>query len=97
VSASGAWNDVLVPLATNGALLVAGLWALAAVVLPVLVRGRIFAVDLVAATIWAAALGSATQAAAPGMRGLVAGAVAAGGVAVAARASRGETQSRSPS
>jgi hypothetical protein len=31
------------------------------------------------------------------MRGLVAGAVAAGGLAVAARASRGEARSRSPS
>jgi hypothetical protein len=96
-SVSDAYHDVLVPIATSGALLVAGLWALAAVVLPVLVRGRIFALDLVAATMWAAALGSATQAVAPGMRGLVAGAVAAGGVAVAARASRGETHSRSPS
>jgi eukaryotic-like serine/threonine-protein kinase len=72
-------------------------WALAALVLPILVRGRLFAVDLVGATAWAAALGSATQAVAPGMRGLVAGAVVAGGVAVAARASRGETHSRSPS
>jgi eukaryotic-like serine/threonine-protein kinase len=96
-----AWDEVLVPLATNGALLVAGLWAIAALVLPFLVRGRFFAVDLVAATAWAAALGSATQAVAPGMRGLVAGAVAAGGLAVAARAMRplppSEAQSRSPS
>ena len=96
-SVSDAYHQVLVPIATNGALLVAGLWAVAAVVLPILVRGRVFAVDLVGATMWAAALGSATQAVAPGMRGLVAGAVAAGGVAVAARASRGETHSRSPS
>jgi hypothetical protein len=73
------------------------LWALAALVLPIVVRGRLFALDLVGATAWAAGLGSATQAVAPGMRGLVAGAVAAGGLAVAARASRGETQSRSAS
>jgi eukaryotic-like serine/threonine-protein kinase len=96
-STGHAWTDVLVPIVTNGALLVAVLWALAAVVLPYLVRGRVFALDLVGATIWAAALGSATQAVAPEMRGLVAGAVAAGGLAVAARASRGETRSRSPS
>jgi len=105
----GAWqatlaralHDVLGPAITGGALLVAGLWALAALALPVLVRGRVFAVDLVAATAWAAALGTATQAVAPGMRGLVAGAVAAGGLAVAARATRprppSEAHSRSAS
>jgi eukaryotic-like serine/threonine-protein kinase len=95
--AGGALDDVLVPSVAHGALLIAGLWAAAALVLPFLVRGRVFAVDLVAATAWAAALGSATQAVAPGMRGLVAGAVAAGGLAVAARASRGEAHSRSAS
>jgi hypothetical protein len=81
-------GDVLVPIVTQGALLVAGLWAVAALVMPFLVRGRVFAVDLVGATVWAAALGSATQAVAPDMRGLVAGAVAAGGLAIAARAIR---------
>jgi hypothetical protein len=96
-STQHAWTDVLVPIVTHGALLVAALWALAALALPYLVRGRVFALDLVGATIWAAALGSATQAVAPEMRGLVAGAVAAGGLAVAARASRGEARSRSPS
>ena len=96
-STQHAWTDVLVPIVTNGALLVAALWALAALALPYVVRGRVFALDLVGATIWAAALGSATQAVAPEMRGLVAGAVAAGGLAVAARASRGEARSRSPS
>jgi len=87
-TAGQALHDVLQPAVTSGALLVAGLWALAALVLPVIVRGRLFAVDLVAATAWAAAVGSATQAVAPEMRGLVAGAVAAGGLAVAARATR---------
>jgi hypothetical protein len=96
-STQHAWTDVLVPIVTHGALLVAALWALAALALPYVVRGRVFALDLVGATIWAAALGSATQAVAPEMRGLVAGAVAAGGLAVAARASRGEARSRSPS
>jgi hypothetical protein len=108
-AASGAWrsvaagtlDDVIVAALAHGALLIAGLWAVAALVLPFLVRGRVFAVDLVAATAWAAAVGSATQALAPGMRGLVAGAVAAGGLAVAARAIRprrpGDTHSRSAS
>ena len=96
-STQHAWTHVLLPIVTNGALLVAALWAIAALALPYLVRGRVFALDLVGATVWAAALGSATQAVAPEMRGLVAGAVAAGGLAVAARASRGEARSRSPS
>ena len=85
-STQHAWTDVLVPIVTNGALLIAALWALAALALPYLVRGRSLALDLVGATIWAAALGSATQAVAPEMRGLVAGAVVAGGLAVAAQA-----------
>src|SRR4051794_34911599 len=95
--ADRAVDNVLVPIVTNGALLVAALWALAALVLPVVVRGRVFALDLAGATVWAAALGSATQAVAPGMRGLVAGAVAAGGLAIGARASRGEATARSAS
>jgi hypothetical protein len=91
------------PLVTSGALALAGLWAAAAVLLPVVVRGRRLAVDLVGASAWAAALGSATQAVAqalswqPTMRGLVAGAVVAGGLAVATAASRGETYARSAS
>jgi hypothetical protein len=98
-SAGRAAADVLAPALAGGALMLAAVWALAAALLPTLVRGRAFALDLVGATVWAAALGSATQAVAaalawpggpPAMRGLVAGAVAAGAVAVAARASRGE-------
>jgi hypothetical protein len=60
-------------------------------------------VDLVGASAWAAALGSGTQAVAetlawqPEMRGLVAGAVVAAGVAVAAAASRSEAYPRSAS
>jgi len=96
-SAADALHGVLAPAASGGALLVAALWGLGALALPFLVRGRVFAIDLLAASAWAAALGSATQAVAPEMRGLVAGAVAAGGLAVAARASRGEARSRSPS
>ena len=91
------------PLLTSGALALAALWAGAAVALPVLVRGRVLAADLVGATAWAATLGSATQAIAgtlswqPTMRGLVAGAVAAGGLAVVFAASRGEAYVRSAS
>ena len=76
---------------------------LAALALPVVVRGRVLAADVVGATAWAAALGSATQAVAgtlswqPTMRGLVAGAVVAGGLAVAFAASRGEAYGRSAS
>jgi len=82
------------PLVTSGMLGLAALWAAAAVVLPVVVRGRALAADVVGATAWAAGLGSATQAIAgalawqPAMRGLVAGAVVAGGLALVAAASR---------
>jgi eukaryotic-like serine/threonine-protein kinase len=82
------------PLVTSGILALAALWAAAAVLLPVVVRGRVLAADVVGATAWAAGLGSATQAIAgalawqPAMRGLVAGAVVAGGMALAAAASR---------
>jgi hypothetical protein len=101
----GAALDVerLDPLLTSGALALAALWAVAALALPVVVRGRVLAADVVGATAWAAALGSATQAVAdtlswqPTMRGLVAGAVVAGGLAVAFAASRGEAYLRSAS
>jgi eukaryotic-like serine/threonine-protein kinase len=82
------------PLLTSGVLGLAALWAAAAVLLPVVVRGRVLAADVVGATAWAAGLGSATQAIAgalawqPTMRGLVAGAVVAGGLALVAAASR---------
>ncbi len=91
------------PLVTGGGLALAALWAGAAVLLPVVVRGRLLAADVACATAWAAGLGSATQAIAdtlswaPTMRGLVAGAVVAGGLAVAFAASRGEAYGRSAS
>jgi hypothetical protein len=93
----------LLPLLTSGALALAALWAGAAVLLPVLVRGRALAADVVGATTWAAGLGSATQAIAgalswqPAMRGVVAAAVVAGGLAVVAAASRGDAYRRSGS
>jgi eukaryotic-like serine/threonine-protein kinase len=73
------------------------------VVLGLLVRGRTLATDVVGATAWAAGLGSATQAVAgalswqPAMRGVVASAVVAGGLAVVAAASRGDAYQRSGS
>jgi hypothetical protein len=97
-SASDALRDAVAPALSGGVLVLAGIWAAAAAALPLVVRGRAFALDLVGATAWAAGLASATQAVAEamgdsdtsaGVRGLVAGAVAAGVLAVAARASRG--------
>jgi hypothetical protein len=83
----GSAGDVLETLAASGALLLAPLWAAAALVLPVLVRGRALALDVVGAAAWAAALASGTAAVAgwAGLaepRGLAAGAVVAGVVAV---------------
>jgi hypothetical protein len=103
--AVSAWRDsvghavklVLKPLLVAGTLEGAALWAIAAFLLPVLVRGRSAARDLVAATVWAAALTSAAPLldsgvealSHPSPRGLVLGAVLGGAVAVAARATRG--------
>jgi hypothetical protein len=93
-SAVEATQHALWPMLAGGALALAALWALAAVVLPLLVRGRSAALDIVAAAGWAAALAAATQALSealvlPAPRGLVLGAVGAGVLAVAARAVRG--------
>jgi len=79
-------------------LLGAALWALGAALLPLLVRGRGPALDVVAATLWSAAIAVATPIFAAGLvhggaqvapRGLIAGAVLGGAIAVAARALRG--------
>ena len=79
--------EVLEEIATSGALLLAPVWALAALVLPWLVTGRSAAADVLGAAAWAAALAAVTAAvtqyaglAEP--RGLAAGAVVAGVVAV---------------
>jgi hypothetical protein len=88
---------VLAPLLTSGALGIAAVWALAAAVLPYVVRGRAAAVDLVMASAWAAGLAAGTQALASALRwpdgpppvhGLVAPAILAGVIAFDARASR---------
>jgi hypothetical protein len=93
-SAVETMQHALWPLLAAGAFGLVVLWALAAVVLPVLVRGRSAALDIVAVTGWAAALAAATQALSEALvleppRGLVAGAVAGAAIAVAVRAARG--------
>ncbi|MEA2218470.1 MAG: eukaryotic-like serine/threonine-protein kinase [Solirubrobacteraceae bacterium] len=95
-SALDATRDALVPLLAGGTLAIALLWGLAAALLPVLVRGRSAALDLVAAAGWAAMLAAATRALGDALlldppRGLAVGAVLAGAVAVGARAVRGGT------
>jgi eukaryotic-like serine/threonine-protein kinase len=112
--ASGSWEGsisdtathVLRPLLDSGVLACAGLWALAAAVLPWLVRGRSAALDLVAATLWAAGLaagaGAIGHALGPGVvarpdpRGAALGAAAAVLIAVAARAVRPRRESDPP-
>jgi hypothetical protein len=82
-SASGTAAHVLSPLLRSGALAPAVIWALAAVVLPWLVRRHSFALDLVRCVVWAAMLVSGTSAAvvaagglprAPGLHGAILGA-----------------------
>ena len=81
--AGGALDRVLWPPLASGLAAIAAAWALAAVVLPWIVRGRYAGMDFVAASAWAAGLGSGTAALAEWAgveqpRGLVAGAIAAG-------------------
>src|SRR5829696_5187378 len=81
--AGRALDGVLWPPLASGLAAVAVLWAVAALVLPWIVRGRYAGMDLVAASAWAAGLGSGTAALAEWAgagppRGLVAGAIAAG-------------------
>ncbi|HTB70545.1 MAG TPA: serine/threonine-protein kinase [Solirubrobacteraceae bacterium] len=89
---------VLGPLFTVAALLGAALWALGAALLPLLVRGRGAALDVVAASLWSGAFAAATPvvdggfaagAAVLAPRGLIVGAVLGGALAVGARALRG--------
>jgi len=97
-SLQAASDHVVGPLLNVTVLLGAALWALAAAIEPLLVRGRSAAADIVAATVWSAALvatvpqlaaGHASYGAHPSPRGAVLGAVVGGIVAVAARALRG--------
>ncbi len=97
-SIESAFNHVLLPLLSTGVLLGAALWASAALVLPWLVRGRHAALDLIAATMWTAALLTAEPLLDHGLplsagqqmpRGALLAAILAGALAVAARALRG--------
>jgi hypothetical protein len=97
-SLNAAAAHVLAPMLGLGVLLGATVWAIGAVVLPLLVRGRSAALDVVAATTWSAAIASAVPvldrgAAVHGVhanpRGAIVGAVFGGALAVAARALRG--------
>ncbi len=100
-----ALDRVLAPAVTSGVLLVGLVWAGAALLLPLLVRGRHTALDLVAAAGWAAAIAVATAALAewlgrPEPAGLVPGALVGGALALAgARVGRdpsGHTLGRAP-
>ncbi len=97
VSATRAVTDVLAPIISSGVLTIAALWAVLAVVLPLLVRGSSLVRDIVAVTGWAAGLASGTAALAaalpwsggvPEPRGLVLGALAAGAIALLGAAAR---------
>jgi hypothetical protein len=97
-SLSAAASHVVGPLIATGVLLGALLWAVAAVTLPWLVRGRNAALDLLAAALWSGAVvwfapaidgGLRSGAPHPEPRGAVLGAVLGAAVAVAARAVRG--------
>jgi serine/threonine protein kinase len=97
-SVSDAAQHVLAPVLSVALLLGAALWASAAVLLPWIVRGRSAALDVVAATVWSAALAAGAPAldsglsphtADPSPRGVVLGAIGGGVLAVAARALRG--------
>jgi hypothetical protein len=97
-SLSSAASHVVGPLLSTGVLFGALLWGIGALVLPWIVRGAHAALDVIAATVWSAALCSAAPAldaglraagAHPSPRGAVFGAVLGGLAAIAARALRG--------
>ena len=61
-SVGAAAHQVLTPVVSSGVLAPAAVWALAAAVLPWLVRGRSLALDLIMAVIWSATVVSASTA-----------------------------------
>ncbi len=86
-------RDALGDLVSSGTLGIAAVWALGAAVLPLLVRGRSAAADLLAACTWSVALALGTRAVAHAAgagepRGLVGAAALAALVAVMARSLR---------
>jgi hypothetical protein len=100
VEGDGSARRVIEQAVTSGALLLAPVWAAAALVLPWLVRPPLRAA-LAGAAAWAAGLAAATaavaeQAGLPEPRNLFVGAVAAGTLAVAGRATRGSVKAGEP-
>ena len=94
-SITRAAGDALLPLLTSAILLGAAVWALAAAVLPMVVRGRSLALDAAGAALWAALLVAAqrgvAEVAGPNLaggasRGIVIGAVLGALAAFGARA-----------
>jgi len=80
-------SEVVRPIVTSGALVQAAVWAGASVVMPWFVRGRSLPADIVGATVWSAGLAAATASVGEAVtgatpHGLVAGALAAGILAV---------------
>ncbi len=91
-------THVVWPLLSTGVLAGAVLWGLAAALLPLLVRGRSAAMDVLGAALWSAALvaaaprvdsGLSSALAHPQPRGALLGAILGAMVAIAARALRG--------
>ena len=81
-------DRVLAPPFTSGLVAVAAVWAVAALILPWIVRGRYGGPDFVGASAWAAGLGAGTAAVAEwagatNPKALVAGSIAAGVLAIA--------------
>ena len=96
-SAADAASDVIWPLLTSGALLLALPWALGAALLPLLVRGRRLALDFVFVSAWSVALAASSAAVAAGLawphgavtvQGLAAGTLLGALIALAAAAAR---------
>jgi hypothetical protein len=84
-----AWREGVQPVVGDVTVVaVAGVWALAALLLPLFVRGKAFAYDLLGAAVWGAGLAAGTQALAPDMGAAVLGATLAGVLSVLVRASR---------
>lgn len=97
-SLSGAFHHVLIGMLSLGLLAGVALWAGGAVLLPWLVRGRSAALDVIAATVWTAAMLAALPLLDRGLPGAVAqatprgallGGLLGGALAVTARALRG--------
>jgi hypothetical protein len=85
-AAPGGW-DAVTSVATSPAMALAGVWAVAAVVLPFLVRGRLLVLDAIAALAWAAGLAAATQGVLGAQpRGLIVGALAGAALGATLRA-----------